>query len=923
MSDSNNISSENDFNKDGFIERVDLDNIDKVQGLDDRPNMGKKPGESGMTAEELKRRFDNLPLEIGRKLNALLGALSDPQCGGKFIALELDDSTDDQQAKLGNSLRSFIDSFFNGNMAARFLVQLAAAETKESLLAILQDLKSKVSNHAETIELASDNISANAEAIKANAGNIELNSGKISANAKNIKFNSDNISANAEVIKANSEDISILKGDAKTEGSVRHEIAVALSAILDNDNENLDSLEELVTWIETHIPEAAEIIERLAALSEESEKMKTELLGKQDGLSISSTPGSGKVPKYTSDGTLRTYSPKHDFDCVNKRYLAQVIPEQGASSLELDELKKRVENLEDELLIVIKDTEVKDSKVVPENIAKYAVINKLGGVSDELIDVAFADTSCKLSSNVGNLYLGELKEGSYRLCIKNSIPNLGEWIIESDNGQIAFSEVFENECPKEFDFNVYDNHIGNNIWFTAHSSSWVRSPEDGGVDFNSNDEITSPMLYEIKEGKIHKSVHNLCIADNHYDLGEEHNESASQVLDLNLGSLAAGVYQLSVYGGVYNMAGGYIQGANIVGPDSFANATFDGDIVFGVTDTCEVTASLFSPYIMRTEDEREESDCWYGEITGVMLVKIAETCTDSSELAGVIPITDLEYTPHILRPKKITAIESYGAQLFDESQITKFYDSNNNASPKFGEIVKNAAGDYDYIRVTRTGYSGLCYWGDFSMHLTPGEYTVSSDVYLNSNIGFDTTVTVGLRSKAKKGGGTSTEFNYPDDYDKWIRISSKVNIPIEDDYYCRGECSGHAENYQNLDVRFKNIKVAREGVDTNFKPFSADPIDAIEIPEWVRSLPGYGIGKSESECNYIDFDRKVFVDEYEIVNNEIQKRSKSIETDISEHLVNYEDFMFLEVEHGGTLVFYDGNKPETHAFSEVSYMRKI
>lgn len=43
---------------------------------------------------------------------------------------------------------------------------------------------------------------------------------------------------------------------------------------------------------------------------------------------------------------------------------------------------------------------------------------------------------------------------------------------------------------------------------------------------------------------------------------------------------------------------------------------------------------------------------------------------------------------------------------------------------------------------------------------------------------------------------------------------------------------------------------------------SKDVLDTITIPEQIQALEGYGIGKSESENNYIDFEKKVFHKEY-------------------------------------------------------------
>lgn len=60
----------------------------------------------------------------------------------------------------------------------------------------------------------------------------------------------------------------------------------------------------------------------------------------------------------------------------------------------------------------------------------------------------------------------------------------------------------------------------------------------------------------------------------------------------------------------------------------------------------------------------------------------------------------------------------------------------------------------------------------------------------------------------------------------------------------------------NLQVR---IMIAKADSDIPYKPYSAEPIDSITIPEAVRNLDGYGIGVDSTAYNYIEIvDDKVF-----------------------------------------------------------------
>ena len=102
---------------------------------------------------------------------------------------------------------------------------------------------------------------------------------------------------------------------------------------------------------------------------------------------------------------------------------------------------------------------------------------------------------------------------------------------------------------------------------------------------------------------------------------------------------------------------------------------------------------------------------------------------------------------------------------------------------------------------------------------------------------------------------------------------------------------------------------ASEGDLSNvpYEPYSPlTRIQAIEIPESIRNREGYGLSGS-----YIDFDRKVFVN------------ADGEEEDIAAELTSYEDFLFIEVEPGGTLKFVNEDGTETPVPSTVTYQKKL
>ena len=91
------------------------------------------------------------------------------------------------------------------------------------------------------------------------------------------------------------------------------------------------------------------------------------------------------------------------------------------------------------------------------------------------------------------------------------------------------------------------------------------------------------------------------------------------------------------------------------------------------------------------------------------------------------------------------------------------------------------------------------------------------------------------------------------------------------------------------------------------------------IPNEIQALAGWGIGKSATECNYLDCDRKVFVNDYEVISGVVTRRETAIETDVSAYLP-YKDFNFIEVVGGGTIIAENENGADV--FTEITYMTK-
>lgn len=240
---------------------------------------------------------------------------------------------------------------------------------------------------------------------------------------------------------------------------------------------------------------------------------------------------------------------------------------------------------------------------------------------------------------------------------------------------------------------------------------------------------------------------------------------------------------------------------------------------------------------------------------------------------------------------KTTSIESRRrVNLFDESAITYASKLSGLIDSELG-VVENG-----YLKAKYAKYANTVLWGPFKMHLTAGTYTISADMYLGSSA-TSKIMYLGLA----KGYSTLTETVAitMSSYDVWERRSVTVTLTEDGDYYLEAEARGSAENYTNLDARFKNILVTRENI-------IEEPIATFEIPKAIRNREGYG-----SDGSYIDFDRKVFVN------------ADGEEEDIAAELTSDEDFLFIEVLPLGTLRFVNEDGTETPVPSTITYQKKL
>ena len=213
------------------------------------------------------------------------------------------------------------------------------------------------------------------------------------------------------------------------------------------------------------------------------------------------------------------------------------------------------------------------------------------------------------------------------------------------------------------------------------------------------------------------------------------------------------------------------------------------------------------------------------------------------------------YEPYFdgLRDTKVTEIVSEGVNLFDESQI-KYATTRNGVQADDWGIVE------DGVLIAKKGiYSGTLQWKPFGVELDAGTYAISCDCYVSTGGAPNLQVRFGVNTIE---AGSSTIYangvTSLSNYDTWERKTGTITITKKDTYYLCLMGSGNASQNSNMDVRFKNICVTKGTTVFPYKPYIGT-IGTTIIPEAIQNLDGYGCGVNATYYNYIDFERKVFV----------------------------------------------------------------
>lgn len=170
----------------------------------------------------------------------------------KGYATTINDSADDNTIPTTKAAKGYIDKKV-ADVVAGSIEGLGALASKDEVseAELEAALKTKINGKAEQTAL-DDEVKRAKAAEEANA--------TAAANAKAAADKAQGeVNAVEERVTVVEGDVNTLKGNAETEGSIDYKIAQAVAAIMENPDETMNSINELVTWVNDHAQDALEL----------------------------------------------------------------------------------------------------------------------------------------------------------------------------------------------------------------------------------------------------------------------------------------------------------------------------------------------------------------------------------------------------------------------------------------------------------------------------------------------------------------------------------------------------------------------------------------------------------------------------------------------------------------------------------------
>ena len=209
-----------------------------------------------------------------------------------------------------------------------------------------------------------------------------------------------------------------------------------------------------------------------------------------------------------------------------------------------------------------------------------------------------------------------------------------------------------------------------------------------------------------------------------------------------------------------------------------------------------------------------------------------------------------EYEPYLgfdgLANASVSSIVSEGNNLLDDSKL----------------IIRGSdytISDDGYISSECSAWNGKCFNSQYNAEastvqslngipLKKGDYYASFKAKINSGSGDLNALFITVPSKKQIPANKIAFPNMSSEYQTY-----KASFTLEEDceigFHIQVNGSANAMIFQVKDLMVANG-------DIEYEPYWSDRID---IPSAVQALEGYGLGINETYYNYIDFERKVFV----------------------------------------------------------------
>lgn len=583
-----------------FITPIQESAIRKVSQLDNRPNVSGGYGQAKLSAEQLKAWFDAYPKVVREKVDEIIAAFSNKNRNGDYIALNLGDDDD-------KTLADLVNAIFNGEFAAKLIVKIAENDEGENLIAALNGIKGELSK-----QIATDKIAINA-VTESKIANGAVTNDKIQASAvKDYHIEDRNITT-TKIAQGGVETYNIA-GGAVTGAKISTK-AVEKTHLADDLGELIDQSFKAVSYdalsgdliftdnagneIKLELP--LELFVRGGGYDEARRTITLELASGQT-IEIPVSDLVTDLAKRTVENmSIETWYQGEGF--TNPKYELTLKLNGGASfEIELTSLVP---------LLSITNNKIADKAVTSEKIASQSV------------------NSTHLGTVLGQSINSALRKLSYNATTGNLEASTDVYGISKTTIALPFSEIKSSQAGLERRIEQLE---GLTLKTITDDSVAHEKIVPMGTAPNAVVEKLGGMCV-VKKGE----SNNLCICDGEYDL------STKEVLRLDFGKLEAGEYYLHFEGSNINICYMRFSGAYML-PYYTDSWTFENPMNIVVQSAGNVSIEFESEYYNGGEGNYYMG----GTITGIMLCRNS----DADKTYKPYPKTELV----IAKP---TSIESY------------------------------------------------------------------------------------------------------------------------------------------------------------------------------------------------------------------------------------------------------------------------